>query len=255
MVGKRVYFKTAAHVVTVEFTGTAINAATNLTLAAMTPKGGLIDAIETPFKFIFKEPKKSNMDKSVTWKNVAGNLTAGGVLVFSMIVDLVNGSLSRKDIYFNFYRSEPNDSRKVVISVHSTDVQQMYDAYAGQVIGGYEARYCYVASLAMWTNACEDLYEELSGDTADHSYIYDLIVSVDARHKGSSAFANLWINAENEIMATPILYDDDYVQLVKRPSILTLFRDYTVLINLPLSDTVNLDQSYIDLFNKVYEGA
>lgn len=81
VVGKRVYFKTAAHVVTVEFTGTAINAATNLTLAAMTPKGGLIDAIETPFKFIFKEPKKSNMDKSVTWKNVAGNLTAGGVTV------------------------------------------------------------------------------------------------------------------------------------------------------------------------------
>ena len=167
----------------------------------------------------------------------------------------LNGSLSRKDIYFNFYRSEPNDSRKVVISVHSTDVQQMYDAYAGQVIGGYEARYGYVASLAMWTNACEDLYEELSGHKADHSYIYDLIVSVDARHKGSSAFANLWINAENEIMATPILYDDDYVQLVKRPSIFTLFRDYTVLINLPLSDTVNLDQSYIDLFNKVYEGA
>lgn len=196
------------------------------------------------------------LKNSDTFRNdKAYNLTAGGVLVFSMIVDLVNGSLSRKDIYFNFYRSEPNDSRKVVISVHSTDVQQMYDAYAGQVIGGYEARYGYVASLAMWTNACEDLYEELSGHKADHSYIYDLIVSVDARHKGSSAFANLWINAEDEIMATPILYDDDYVQLVKRPSIFTLFRDYTVLINLPLSDTVNLDQSYIDLLNKVYEGA
>ena len=78
-----------------------------------------------------------------------------------------------------------------------------------------------------------------------------MIVSVDERHKGSSAFANLWINDEGNIMATPILYDNDYVKIVRRSTWTYLF-DYNVLLNVPLSETINIEHSYLDLFKKAY---
>ena len=104
--------------------------------------------------------------------------------------------------------------------------------------------------------ACENFIKCMKDDDtasikADDSYWYDMIVSVDERHKGSSAFANLWINDEGNIMATPILYDNDYVKIVRRSTWTYLF-DYNVLLNVPLSETINIEHSYLDLFKKAY---
>lgn len=197
--------------------------------------------------------KKNGYLKDDTFRNEkAYNIAAGGVLVFSMITDMISGSLSRKDIYFNFYKTGDNSARKVIITVCSSDVQQMYDKYSGYEHSGFIERAGYVYSQVMFSKACKELYEKITNSTADNSYYYDLVVNVDDRHRGSSAFANLWINDEGNIMATPILYDNDYVKLVRRKTWTYLFA-YDTLLNMPLSETINLEQSYLELFKKAYE--
>lgn len=197
--------------------------------------------------------KKNGYLKDDTFRNEkAYNIASGGVLVFSIITDMISGSLSRKDIYFNFYKIGDNSARKVIITVCSSDVQQMYDKYSGYEHSGFIERAGYVYSQVMFSKACKELYEEITNSTADNSYCYDLVVNMDDRHRGSSAFANLWINDGGNIMATPILYDNDYVKLVRRKTWTYLFA-YDTLLNTPLSETINLEQSYLELFKKAYE--
>ena len=134
-----------------------------------------------------------------------------------MITDMLSNSFSRKDIHFTFYKSKDNSARKVVLTASSTDVQQMYEQYSGFEHSGFIERSGYVLDQVFFSSSCKELYEEITGSTVDDTlYYYDLVVNVDERHRGSSAFANLWINDEGNIMATPIIYDKDTAKLVRR---------------------------------------
>ncbi|MBQ3920317.1 MAG: VWA domain-containing protein [Oscillospiraceae bacterium] len=194
--------------------------------------------------------KKGYLKNTDTFrKDKPYNIAAGSVLIFSNIIDLINGSLSRKSICFEFYRNEPNDFRKVIITVSSSDVEEMYNLYAGRENSSYIENMGYPFVQVLFSNACASLYEEITGTTIDYSYTYDMIISVDQKHKGSDIYAQLWLNDEGLVMATPFLYEKDSVKIVRRSSVFK----YDVMLELPCSDTINLDQSFIELFNRIYE--
>ena len=76
--------------------------------------------------------------------------------------------------------------------------------------------------------------------------------TVDKRHANNGAFAQLWINNNGDVMAAPLLYSNDKVEIAKRSG-LFYWLDDTPLIELKLSDSINLEQSFIDLFNTIYK--
>ena len=102
------------------------------------------------------------------------------------------------------------------------------------------------------SNAAKEVYSELTGNSADKSYFYDIMVTVDKRHASNGSFAQLWINDNGDVIAAPLLYANDKVQIVRRSGWSYLF-DYTPLIELKLSDSINLEQNFVDMFNKIYE--
>jgi hypothetical protein len=94
------------------------------------------------------------------------------------------------------------------------------------------------------------LYNALTKNPIDNSSIYDFVITVDKRHNGSSAFAELWIDTSGHIVASPIIYSHDKVEIVKRGGYWSL--SYTTLIELTLADNMNIDMDFISLFNEIY---
>lgn len=56
-------------------------------------------------------------------------------------------------------------------------------------------------------------------------------------------------------MASPIVYGNDNIQIVKGPSLplIYLFSNPSVLMEIDLAEKIDLDQDFISLFNKIYE--
>lgn len=102
------------------------------------------------------------------------------------------------------------------------------------------------------SNAAREVYAKLTGESYDKSCFYDILVTVDKRHANNGAFAQLWINNNGDVMAAPLLYSNDKVEIAKRSG-LFYWLDYTPLIELKLSDSINIEQSFIDLFNTIYK--
>ena len=71
----------------------------------------------------------------------------------------------------------------------------------------------------------------------------------------SSAFAELWIDQYNNVVASPIVYGNDNIQIVKWPSLplIYVFSNPSVLMEIDLAEKIDLDQDFISLFNKIYE--
>ena len=180
-------------------------------------------------------------------------LASSGIILISNTLEMVNGSYSRKGVKFSFYKTKNNDARKVIIHAYSTDAERMYDAYAtGMEYSTFINNSGSPLVQIMISNACRDLYTELTGINPDNSRYYDLVMRVDERHKGSGCFAELWIDDTGNVVAAQKLYSEDSVKLVSRSSWFYLF-GYDTLLNLQLSDNINLECTFVDMFNKIYE--
>lgn len=169
------------------------------------------------------------------------------------IIELINGSISKNSISFTFYKTKNNNARKVVITASSTDVERMYTPFAtnrpNSAFVNNSGNIMYQINIS---NAAREVYVKLTGKSYDTSYFYDILVTVDKRHANNGAFAQLWINNNGDVMAAPLLYSNDKVEIAKRSG-LFYWLDYTPLIELKLSDSINLEQSFIDLLNTIYK--
>ena len=169
------------------------------------------------------------------------------------IIELINGSITKNSVSFTFYKTEKNDARKVIITATSTDVERAYTPYANDLpTSAFINNSGNVPLQISISNAAKEVYSELTGNSTDKSYFYDIMVTVDKRHASNGSFAQLWINDNGDVIAAPLLYANDKVQIVRRSGWSYLF-DYTPLIELKLSDSINLEQNFVDMFNKIYE--
>ena len=177
------------------------------------------------------------------------SIASGGLFIMNNIHDMIKGSYTKIDIDFVFYKTESGEPYKVCIYACSSDARQLYDKYASDIPHHWSAEQGDLRYYPIVDKNCEQLYRELTNKEPDTDYFYDLVVSVDKNHKGTSAFAYLWVNENNDVMATPCVYGNDYVKLVRSKD------DFGILnedvLNVPLSDTINLGQSFLDLYNKI----
>lgn len=179
------------------------------------------------------------------------NMVAGALSIISKMNNIVKGSITRRDITFYFYRNDSNTPDRVSIVASSSDMRQQFDAYAGSEHSLYDIQEGNPFGEVAVDRSCRSFYKELTGKEPDEDGVYDLVVSLDSKHKGTDKFAQLWINNKGEVMATPILYDNDYVKIVKRTGFEKLNKE--IVYTIPLSDTINLEQSFMDLYNNMHE--
>ena len=185
--------------------------------------------------------------------NLMGNV--GGAV--GGIIELVNGAVINSSVTFTFYKTKDNSARKVIITARSTSVKNSFDLYANDIpYSAFIANFGYPLDQAYITTYASNLYNSLTGKPIDNWSTYDIIITVDKKHKSTyGAFAELWIDQYNNVVASPIVYGNDNIQIVKGPSLplIYLFSNPSVLMEIDLAEKIDLDQDFISLFNKIYE--
>ena len=195
--------------------------------------------------------KKGYLKGEFKTKNIR-QLTCGLASIAGDIEDLIVGPYTRKSVSFTFYKTEKNDARKVIITAASTDAENAYTPYANDLpTSAFINNSGNIPAQLSISNSAEKLYSELTGKSINTSCYYDIMITVDKRHANNGNFAQLWINNDGNVMAAPLLYSNDKVEIGKRSGWFPLF-DYTPLIELKLSDNINLEQDFVDMFNKIY---
>ncbi len=177
------------------------------------------------------------------------NMFSGFLYIVNKTHNIAKGAITRKDVVFDFYRTASNAPERVQIFASSSDVQQLYDKYAGSITSLYDVQEGSPFGEVAVDKGCRELYRNLVNKEPDEDCVYDLVCSVDSNHKGQSNFAELWIDETGNVMATPIIYDNDYVRIVKRTGFKYLNKE--TVYTIPLTDIIDLGQSFIDLYNNI----
>ena len=103
-----------------------------------------------------------------------------------------------------------------MITASSTDVERMYTPFAtnrpNSAFVNNSGNIMYQINIS---NAAREVYVKLTGKSYDTSYFYDILVTVDKRHANNGAFAQLRINNNGDVMAAPLLYSNDKVEIAK----------------------------------------
>ena len=167
------------------------------------------------------------------------------------ITELINGTVTNKSVSFTFYKTEKNEARKVIVVASSTDVERAYAPYANDIsTSAYFCNSGNVTAQIYISKAAQEIYTDVTGYSTEKSDFYDFMITVDKRHANNGIFAQLWINNNGDVMAVPLLYTNDKVEIGRRYGF--LYYDYIPLIELKLSDSINLEQDFVNMFNQIY---
>ncbi len=123
----------------------------------------------------------------------------------------------------------------------------MYDTYAtGIKYSAYKNNYQSPWYTSMLSNELKKYYETVTGKKGGTS-TFDINVKVDSRHKGSSYSSYLWLDKDEKIVETPIIYSGDNVTI----GTINLFTwNYTPLITLEIKGSKLASAEHQNLFKE-----
>ena len=145
-------------------------------------------------------------------------------------------------VSINFeFQKDQYDNKRVIIKTFSTDASYFFDTYAGSI--PYSAlKYENPLGKAIVNNKVAKYLEELTGNKYNDTGL-DMQIYVDENHKYNKYSSYLFINENEEIVETPIIYKNDRVLLG-----IQHFMNFEVIVRLPLGGEFIVDESYQKLF-------
>lgn len=168
-------------------------------------------------------------------------------------VSIINSALSSSsNSYVTFVFYKKGDERKVVIKLGSSEVARVFNQYPYNTrITHYEQPTSTEFTKSMFSTMTENLYESLTGEKLPYEFFirYDIGITLDEGHKGSSYCSYLWIDKNNTVIETPIYYKNDKIEIGKRAYFI-FSGNFQPILEVPLSGPAPASKKYQDLFGK-----
>ena len=93
-------------------------------------------------------------------------------------------------------------------------------------------------------------YHNITGNSINLFKTYDIMVTVDSRHRENPASSYLWITNNGTVMETPVIYANDKVEVGTRGF---LGFGFTPLANVALGGSSPIASEYQAMFNGLLE--
>ena len=78
---------------------------------------------------------------------------------------------------------------------------------------------------------------------------YDMEVTLDSAHKNSKYFSYLWIDSNGTLMETPMVYENDKVEIGYRHGF--FWSEFTPLLNIPIDGSAPAPDLYQEMLAPV----
>ena len=174
------------------------------------------------------------------------SIKKGGALsLFVGALNSFNDSVNVPYVQLKF--QENGNQRRVIIMAGSSNATKLYDLYSGC------KNSLYLNSgdgkvLAMEYAA--KFYHNITGNSINLFKTYDIMVTVDSRHRENPASSYLWITNNGTVMETPVIYANDKVEVGTRGF---LGFGFTPLANVALGGSSPIASEYQAMFNGLLE--
>ena len=169
--------------------------------------------------------------------------------IFTGVLNSLRDSIS--NTYITYVFQQCGDQRRVIIKAGSSSVEQIFNTCANDVpMSMYDSAYGNPLGQVCISNSARSLYEDLTGDVSNSDGFFDVSVTFDSRHKGEKYASYLWIDGDGTIMQTPILYENDKVEIAKRDGFLNL--GYESLLDVPINYSIPVSEEYQELFSTAF---
>ena len=174
------------------------------------------------------------------------SIEKGGALsLFVGVLNSINDSVNVPYVSLKFQESD--NGRRVIIMAGSNNATKLFDCYSGC------KNSLYLNSgngkvLAM--NCAANFYQNITGNEAEPFKTYDIVVTVDSRHRDNPVASYLWVSDNGTVMETPAIYSGDKVEVGTRGFLGFGFKS---LANVDLGGSSPIAPEYQSVFNRLLE--
>ena len=172
--------------------------------------------------------------------------------ILSLFCGVLNSAQNCSDgIYVNFEFQKSGDQRRVILSAGTNNSSRLFETYAdGKSHSLYWESGGSSIGSEMRSGEIRNLYYELTGNYVSILQICDLSISVDKSHLSNPYSSYLWINSNGTIMESPIIYENDKVEIVNK-GFFGFGND--VLYSIPLGGYYEASGYYQKAFNDFFK--
>ena len=128
---------------------------------------------------------------------------------------------------------------------HLTELQQKLSAdlkkFAGKKLNSFSFGH-QISTIVKMSDGFRKTYERITGNDTSFFKHYDMRISIDKKHKNSDDVLYLHFNENKELIATPITYENDKVEIG------TGMIFFEPLISLPIDSPYTLSEFYTKKF-------
>ena len=181
----------------------------------------------------------------------SSHIRNAGILGLALgALNSVLNSVDIEHVYYNITFYQKDDKRRAVIQVGSSSAQNLFDRYADDQPHSFMMEnMTTLGDIPRISYTVKKWYDQLTGQHASMKKDYDLEVTADSAHKNSKYSSYLWIDSNGTLMETPMIYENDKVEIGYRHGF--FWSKFTPLLSIPLggsSPAPDLYQKCLHLF-------
>ena len=176
-------------------------------------------------------------------------IAAGAIGLGMGFVNSVLNSSDVEHVYYNVTFYQKNDKRRAVIEVGSSSRQNLANRYANDQPHSFMMENFSFSDVPRISHIVKNWYFELTGERPMPWKEYDMEVTLDSAHKNSKYFSYLWIDSNGTLMETPMVYENDKVEIGYRHGF--FWSEFTPLLNIPIDGSAPAPDLYQEMLAPV----